>query len=152
MRLLFLVLIIVLSSCRVVKHTTDKSNTSVDITQSSSIAESIISHLKDSSSISIDIDSVLVVIEHDSISNDAPKVIITASGISLNGSRTSEQSIEDTVLKNDTSYITLEEQKDIVEDIDKTYVSQPLNLTLIITIVMIVVILVISYLLWRKLS
>lgn len=143
--------LVLLSSCRVKQHTTDRSITSTDVMHTSITTEQIISHLRDSSNLTMDIDSVNIVVITDSVGNNQ-SVLIKATGVKLNGSRTINNTIADSIHQEDTISVHQEENKDIITDIDKTVIAEPPNLTLIITIVMIVVILVISYFLWRKLS
>lgn len=142
-------LLVLLSSCRVKQHTTDRSITSTDVMHTSITTEQIISHLRDSSNVSMDIDSVNIVVITDSVGNNQ-SVLIKATGVKLNGSRTIDNTIADSIHQEDTISVCIEENKDIITDIDKTVIAEPPNLTLVLIICIIAIALL--YFLYRKLS
>lgn len=142
-------LLVLLSSCRVKQHTTDRSITSTDVMHTSITTEQIISHLRDSSNVSMDIDSVNIVVITDTVGNNQ-SVLIKATGVKLNGSRTINNSIADSIHQEDTTSVCIEENKDIITDIDKTVIAEPPNLTLVLIICIIAIALL--YFLYRKLS
>ena len=142
-------LLVLLSSCRVKQHTTDRSITSTDVMHTSITTEQIISHLRDSSNVSMDIDSVNIVVITDSVGNNQ-SVLIKATGVKLNGSRTINNTIADSIHQEDTTSVCIEENKDIITDIDKTVIAEPPNLTLVLIICIIAIALL--YFLYRKLS
>lgn len=142
-------LLVLLSSCRVKQHTTDRSITSTDVMHTSITTEQIISHLRDSSNVSMDIDSVNIVVITDSVGNNQ-SVLIKATGVKLNGSRTIDNTIADSIHQEDTTSVCIEENKDIITDIDKTVIAEPPNLTLVLIICIIAIALL--YFLYRKLS
>ena len=147
--LYWLFLLVFLSSCRVKQHTTDRSITSTDVMHTSITTEQIISHLRDSSNVSMDIDSVNIVVITDSVGNNQ-SVLIKATGVKLNGSRTINNTIADSIHQEDTTSVCIEENKDIITDIDKTVIAEPPNLTLVLIICIIAIALL--YFLYRKLS
>ena len=147
--LYWLFLLVFLSSCRVKQHTTDRSITSTDVMHTSITTEQIISHLRDSSNVSMDIDSVNIVVITDSVGNNQ-SVLIKATGVKLNGSRTINNTIADSIHQEDTTSVHQEENKDIITDIDKTVIAEPPNLTLVLIICIIDIALL--YFLYRKLS
>lgn len=147
--LYWLFLLVFLSSCRVKQHTTDRSITSTDVMHTSITTEQIISHLRDSSNVSMDIDSVNIVVITDSVGNNQ-SVLIKATGVKLNGSRTIDNTIADSIHQEDTTSVCIEENKDIITDIDKTVIAEPPNLTLVLIICIIAIALL--YFLYRKLS
>lgn len=142
-------LLVLLSSCRVKQHTTDRSITSTDVMHTSITTEQIISHLRDSSNLSMDIDSVNIVVITDSVGNNQYR-LIKATGVKLNGSRTINNTIADSIHQEDTTSVHQEENKDVVTDIDKTVIAEPPNLTLVLIICIIAIALL--YFLYRKLS
>lgn len=142
-------LLVLLSSCRVKQHTTDRSITSTDVMHTSITTEQIISHLRDSSNVSMDIDSVNIVVITDSVGNNQYR-LIKATGVKLNGSRTINNTIADSIHQEDTTSVHQEENKDVVTDIDKTVIAEPPNLTLVLIICIIAIALL--YFLYRKLS
>lgn len=142
-------LLVLLSSCRVKQHTTDRSITSTDVMHTSITTEQIISHLRDSSNLSMDIDSVNIVVITDTVGNNQ-SVLIKATGVKLNGSRTINNTIADSIHQEDTTSVHQEENKDVVTDIDKTVIAEPPNLTLVLIICIIAIALL--YFLYRKLS
>ena len=142
-------LLVLLSSCRVKQHTTDRSITSTDVMHTSITTEQIISHLRDSSNVSMDIDSVNIVVITDSVGNNQ-SVLIKATGVKLNGSRTINNTIADSIHQEDTTSVCIEENKDVITDIDKTVIAEPPNLTLVLIICIIAIALL--YFLYRKLS
>lgn len=143
------VILVLLSSCRVKQHTTDRSITSTDVMYTSVTTEQIISHLRDSSNVSMDIDSVNIVVITDTVGNNQ-SVLIKATGVKLNGSRTIDNTIADSIHQEDTTSVHQEENKDVVTDIDKTVIAEPPNLTLVLIICIIAIALL--YFLYRKLS
>lgn len=147
--LYWLFLLVFLSSCRVKQHTTDRSITSTDVMHTSITTEQIISHLRDSSNVSMDIDSVNIVVITDSVGNNQ-SVLIKATGVKLNGSRTINNTIADSIHQEDTTSVCIEDNKDIITDIDKTVIAEPPNLTLVLIICIIAIALL--YFLYRKLS
>lgn len=142
-------LLVLLSSCRVKQHTTDRSITSTDVMHTSVTTEQIISHLRDSCNVSMDIDSVNIVVLTDTVGNNQT-VRINAIGVKLNGTRSINNTITDNIHQEDSTSVRVDENKDIVTDIDKTVIAEPPNLTLVLIICIIA--LAVLYFLYRKLS
>ncbi len=139
MKLYYIIILLLLCSCNVVKQTTD--NSKIDKNETSVSTENIISLLKDSSNVSVNVDSVRVVVTPDSVGN--PSILISAIGVKVKGGRTMEGTTM--ILRKDSSNIETNQVNDISITEDKTIIAEPPNVTIIIIVCVIIVILLIFF-------
>lgn len=139
MKLYYIIILLLLCSCKVVKQTTD--NSKIDKNETSVSTENIISLLKDSSNVSVNVDSVRVVVTPDSVGN--PSILISAIGVKVKGGRTMEGTTM--ILRKDSSNIETNQVNDISITEDKTIIAEPPNVTIIIIVCVIIVILLIFF-------
>ena len=139
MKLYYIIILLLLCSCKVVKQTTD--NSKIDKNETSVSTENIISLLKDSSNVSVNVDSVRVVVTPDSVGN--PSILISAIGVKVKGGRTMDGTTM--ILRKDSSNIETNQVNDISITEDKTIIAEPPNVTIIIIVCVIIVILLIFF-------
>lgn len=146
MRTLFIIILLLLCSCKVVTHTTDKSTIDM-IEESSSVStRDIVSLLKDSSNINIEIDSIRVSFSDTVQSENTAQVVIF--GVNVNGSSVKETAIIDSSCKSDTSSVVVHQDNDIITEEEKTVIAEPPNLTIVLIAVGIFSVLLIF--IWSK--
>ena len=146
MRTLFIIILLLLCSCKVVTHTTDKSTIDM-IEESSSVStRDIVSLLKDSSNINIEIDSIWVSFSDTVQSENTAQVVIF--GVNVNGSSVKETAIIDSSCKSDTSSVVVHQDNDIITEEEKTVIAEPPNLTIVLIAVGIFSVLLIF--IWSK--
>lgn len=139
MKLYYIIILLLLCSCKVVKQTTD--NSKIDKNETSVSTENIISLLKDSSNVSVNVDSVRVVVTPDSVGN--PSILISAIGVKVKGGRTMEGTTM--ILRKDSFNIETNQVNDISITEDKMIIAEPPNVTIIIIVCVIIVILLIFF-------
>lgn len=134
MRTLFIIILLLLCSCKVVTHTTDKSKEDV-LEQSSSVStRDIVSMLKDSSNLNIEIDSIRVSVIKDSVQPDNTTQVVIF-GVNVKGNNVKEVTVIDSTCKTDSSSAVFHRDNDIVTDEEKTVIAEPPNLTIVLIVV-----------------
>ncbi len=147
MRQFLIISLLLLCSCKVVTHTTDKSTEDV-LKQSSSVStRDIVSMLKDSSNLNIEIDSIRVSVIKDSVQPDNTTQVVIF-GVNVKGNNVKEVTVIDSTCKTDSLSAVFHRDNDIVTDEEKTVIAEPPNLTIVLIVV--AVILGLLLFIWAK--
>ena len=148
MRTLFIIILLLLCSCKVVTHTTDKSTIDIFEESSSVSTRDIVSLLKDSSNLNIGIDSIRVSVVSDTVQSDNTTQVVIY-GVNVKGNKVKEAAIIDFSSITASSCAVAHQDNDIITEEEKTVIAEPPNLTIVI--IVIVAILGLLLFIWTKL-